>query len=562
MVGFYCATAFQIFLSVLIRYKYFRDKPAVMYIVSPLEIKEYNLQALSELGFQEILSVSKEEEKKDNDHSFEYVFFFTIFCANAEYLKGLKKEKLVLAYEGITTYQLKNWSMSDNLKRFDIETEIDEIWLPNLTLLLDKEYLPKCKEFNVAVVNDNNKEVQVICDKLNEVFNYTPCEITGSVIFMDRYLTKYLDVCPGVEYERMLVQNIYYGAEETPLIKRHPYDTYYETKYKNLENIKSIDNQVPWELIYLNNRIRKGNFPVKKYIIYNSFAPVNLTLLFCDNGFECVCVQPILDRYLRIKNTYLDSEITNQILSLFSEECQVKISFVDSLDEYWNAKNKSAFCTRDQLWSQIGDFEIIRKPSDLEIKAFRLQVDCALLSLKKTKGTYWMNADNSCADITRAILVKAIPDFMETKERATADIIVDCDGSIVDYTLDDFDIRDFRVIEGCGRLKKWEMDLEKFLRQKDHIYIWGVTKTNFKTFAFLEKVQLKSRVRKVFDSYATGICQEYAIVPFAQKELEENSYIMICANVAYPEIARNLIRLGYQEYIDFGPGVGESNVHI
>ena len=41
---------------------------------------------------------------------------------------------------------------------------------------------------------------------------------------------------------------------------------------------------------------------------------------------------------------------------------------------------------------------------------------------------------------------------------------------------------------------------------------------------------------------------------------------MICANVAYPEIARNLIRLGYQEYIDFGPGVGvtvgESNVHI
>jgi len=554
MIGFYCSTAFHIFMSVLLKHKYFENKRVVLYIVSPLNIKEYNLQALYDLGFENVLFVSNEETIIKEQYAFEQVFFYTLFCHNVNYLKGLQKRKLALVYEGITTFQLKNWGASDRLKRIDIENDIDEIWLPNTKLFVDKEYLYKCKEFDIAILDGNKEKLLRLCNDMNRVFMYTPCEINGKVVFMDRYLTTYLNVCSGAEHERMLVQNIYYGSGETLVIKKHPYDTCYEVKYKNLEDVTVLEENVPWELIYLNNIIRHQEFKVSKYIIYNSFAPANLALLFKDNNFSCICIEPILDKYSCIQNTFLDSDITNQIFSMLATEYNLKVQFIKTLDEYWGLYGENVLCIKSHLWEQVETR--INSINISDLRAFRLRMDCALLSVKKKKGFYWINADNLCAEITRQILVNALPEYSETEMMAESDIIIDCDGTLIDHAKDDFDVRDFRIIEGCGRLKKWESDLEKILREKDNIYIWGATQTNLKTFEFLEKVQLKNRLQKVFDSYATGTCCGYSIVPFAKEELEKNSYIMVCANVAYPEIARNLIRLGYQEYIDFGPGVG------
>ena len=113
MVGFYCVTLFHIFLSVLLRQKYFADSDAVIYIVTPLGRRDANRDALLNCGFCDVVFLENEMDEKGKSYKFENVMFYSLYCACHNYLKSLDHEKLVLVYEGITSYQLNHWSAGD-----------------------------------------------------------------------------------------------------------------------------------------------------------------------------------------------------------------------------------------------------------------------------------------------------------------------------------------------------------------------------------------------------------------------------------------------------------------
>jgi len=550
MIGFYCVTAFQIFLTVLLKYCYFKNQKCVIFLASPLVPEDYNLQVFYDLGFEKIIIVNRDDEEQGKEIDFEKLFFFSIYCAHSRYLKKLKTKCLALVYEGITTYQLKHWCECDIDKRFNIDTDIDEIWLPNLNLLLDKEYLHKCKQFTVDF-NKLGTDVENICECLNRIFYYTYQPVYATSVFMDRYLKKFVH---DITAERMLTQNVYYGIKGEKLIKRHPGDEAYEEKYMGLEGLEVIKENVPWELIYLNNRLRNKDFKVTEYIIYNSFAPANMALLFNEPSFKCVCVDDILINYGNISNTYLNADITRNVLDLLSEEYGVEVQYISDLEELWGIREES-FCTKNALWEEgIKAIKEVGTGYFSELKVFRLQLDSVLISIRKQKGTYYLNADNYCAQLTRRLLRKVLPDYLEVHQKE-ADFIVDCNKSLVNYATQEYDVRKIRIIEGCFHLSEEEERLEKLIRCKKFIYIWGATNTNQKTFSFLQKVNLYERVDKVFDTYATGENHGFTIVPFTPQELKSESVIIICAQIAYPEITQKLQGLGYKENIDFVLGI-------
>lgn len=561
MVGFFCVTLFHIFLSVLIKREYFDDCDAVIYIVNPLKSHDIESAALLRCGFKEVVSVDDENEAQGRKYVFDEIMFYSLFSSCSGYLKSLAYKKMILVYEGITSYQLNSWSKGDALKRFDINKDIDEFWLPNTELLIDKEYQPRCKEFIINIAEMPDKELAELCTSLNAVFRYNHQAIDSDILFMDRYLTTYSSFVLNTAVENILTQVIYYGLNEKVAIKKHPYDQNYINKYRGLGKVEIIKDNVPWELMYLNNKLCNHPSGINTYIIYNSFAPANITLLFGDNSFRCLCIEPILDKYSDIESTYLNSQVTNVILNKFAQTCDVEVKFVDAIEQLKNNACNTQYATNDVLW-QRAENALKEKNIDnlLEIRAFRLQVDCALISIKKTVGKYYFNADNSSAEVSRTLLSIALPEFSETKDEIDSDIIVDCNSTLVDYTKDSFDVRHFSVIEGCFRLNKLESEIEILLKGIDNIYIWGATRTNVRTFNILKKLQLTHKIRNVFDSYATGTNHDLPIVRFTPGAIGENSFIFVCAAIAYNEIAAILTSQGYKEGSDFTLGVGITDV--
>ena len=554
MVGFYCVTAFQIFLSILIKNRYFKYKDAVIFIVTPLDENDYDIEALYEIGFSNVIIIDTEEKANNVSLKFDELFFYSIFCAYSDSLKRFKTDKFILGYEGITSFQLKHWSAS-NVKRFDLDGDIDEIWLPDADLLLDKEYLNKTEVFSVKL--GNTKEDEKLINQLNKIFKYVYTRHNYSVVFMDRYLSKYMDIIFNAATERLLTEAIYHGNGGNIAIKRHPYDLDYKEKYKYLKNADVIEDNVPWELIYLNDRL--NGVHIDKYIIYNSFAPINIALLFEDNDFECMCVEPLLDLYAQIKNSYLDADITNKILSSFSKKYKVEISYIRTISELKAFGGINGMRTDDELWNRcedmiMGESVLINL---LELRAFRLQLDCALLNMHKEDGFYYFTKKNRSARLTKKILEMNLPRFKETDEKMEADLIVDTDESMLDLNKDFFDVSNMHVIEGYprGSQVEYEQHLLGLIEGKDDIYIWGASKSNSSTYALLNMAGKSAKVKYIFDSYASGECYGIKIIPFSKELVKPNSFILICANIAYPEISKILVENGFVEERDFALGV-------
>lgn len=578
MVGFYCVTLFHVFLSVLLRKKYFVENSTVIYIVTPLSRCDVNSDALQKCGFQDVIFLENEAEKESSKYKFKSVLFYSLYCAYHQYLKSLDYEKLILVYEGITSYQLNHWSAGDSLQRFDLRKDIDEFWFPDTKLLLNEEYLPKCREFSISINQMTQAELSEICLCQNAIFHYEYHPLKYHVFFMDRYLAKYSSFVRDVETEEFLTQVVYYGVGGNAAIKKHPYDQNYKTKYRGLEQVHIIEENVPWELIYLNHILelmrqknirlvgevqRSGGDDAKKdtYLIYNSFAPANLALLFGNRAFQCICVEPILDKYSDIEHTYLNSDITNQILKAFAQRYEIEIKFVDTIDAFFFDTKGICYSINDYLWERAEKALKEKNIDDiLEIRSFRLQMDCALVSLKKTEGTYYFNTDNSSAEISRLILNIALPQFTETQDENDADIILDCNRTLVDYSKDLFDIRHFSIVEGCFRLTKQETEIEALIKNRDNIYIWGTTRTNRRTFNVLHKLRATSKIQMVFDSYASGTNHGFPIVKFAPELVKDNGFIFVCAGSAYHEIAQILLDTGFMEGTDFVLGVGIKHV--
>lgn len=561
MTAFFCGTMFQVFETCLLKRTYFRDVSCVIFIVRPLSAEDFDVEALRRFGFDEVIALASSAAERASGYHYERVFFFSLFCGCQDYIYSLDYEKLILAYEGITSYQLKHWSRSEPVEWFPLDT-IDEFWLPDTDLLLDREFLPRCREFSLNLRQIPKEELRRLCALLNDVFRYRYQPCAKQTVFLDRYLSAYGGVL-STQTEEALTQAIFFGTGGNAAIKVHPYDSGNLHKYRSLQDAELMKENLPWELACLNRIVFEPEKNIDKYIFYNSFAPVNTTLLFNERSYRCVCIELILDKYACIEGTFLNANTTREIFRRFSEKYQIEVKYLSHLEELNGCHMGSHLATDDVLWHQAETAARKWDYFDLqELRAFRLQLDCALLSIGKDSGSYYLTADNLCAAVSREVLRLALPQYAETASREGADLIVDCDGSLVNYAEDSFDVRHFSVVEGYCRLNDWKASVETRLKDVEHLYVWGTTRTNLETFRVLRKLQMLRKVERVFDSYATGENHGFPIEPFSPEKIRPNSFIFVCAEIAYPQIAKILTEAGFIEGKDFALGLGISHARF
>ena len=554
MIGFYCTTVFQIFLSVLIKRKYFGLDKCIMYLCSRFDSENYNVQSMIDYGFEDVVFVGQNETAEDVTDFFEKLLFFSISCEDPQFVNGLQKKELILVYEGITSFQLRQWSDSYSDLKFDLDNDIDRIWLPSIELLTDKEFIPKVFLFDTSFDDYSQNDLKDICYMLNDFLRFSPIGFVETAVFMDRYLSQLSNgAFISLATERVLTQMIYYSIGEYALIKRHPNDLFYESKYNCISEARVLSENVPWELLYLNAIIEGDDFSVNKYVIYNSFAPANLALLFGNNAYRCICVEPIVERYASFDKSFLNLNKTKEILTRFSQVYNVPIDFIRSPGELY----KMEWDENDEIvWERVRKQLIDRQKYDFHgFGLIRSVIDCMKIFFSGKRLKYYINSNNLSAELTRDILKIVVPHYVETSAEESSDFVVDCDGSCVDFTKDVFDVRRISVIEGYYRLSKEEEKYAEKIRGRSHIYIWGGTDTNIRTFEFLSKAGLEDRVEMVFDRSIRGECRGVPIIRFSKEILKPSSIIIVCANIAYIEIEKELLDLGFIMGEDFIRGI-------
>lgn len=104
------------------------------------------------------------------------------------------------------------------------------------------------------------------------------------------------------------------------LVKKHPTDN--ENKYKGLDLELLKSDNIPWEVVYLNEILKNnGHLENKTYITYNSTALLNTRILFKDLGSsnrfitlnkllntpaEKSQTKPLLDKYFEKFKTFYE----------------------------------------------------------------------------------------------------------------------------------------------------------------------------------------------------------------------------------------------------------------
>lgn len=543
-------------LSMLLKWKYYRSEEAVIYFVeSQLKAEECDRETLINSGFLDVVSVFTNDTKEGREYRFDELFFYSLDVLCPDYLKTLRHKKLVLVYEGITSCQLRAWSaVCSNKVISDLDYDIDEFWMPDADLLLDKDLQGRCREFSLELTSLPARELNQICNCLNQLFYYTHDHRCSSVLFLDRYLSQRLHgVVWNKTVEKLLLQEIYnvYGSRMS--IKRHPYEADETEKYQGFEDAVLPEQGVPWELIYLNEYVRYGSCPVKTYVFYNSFAPVNLVLLFGDRSHRMVCLEPLLAKYACLEDSYLDAGRTREIFQRLAEKYEVDVTYIESLEQLFKTEAVNGL-TEQALWDRAeADMTAHNLVKLTELRAFRLQLDLALAA--ESVKTYWIT-DGAGAAATRTVLHIVLPDCAEAACSGEADFCVDCNGTLADYGTDPVNVLTLNVIEGLGRPEKEVLETLRPLRGIENIYLWGAVRTTRGTFAELEKLGLTGRIRGVLDSFATGEWQGYPVTPFDPAKLPPKSFIYVCAASAYWEIAKTLKDAGLREGLDFQKGFG------
>lgn len=532
-ICFCCVTVFHVFLSHLLKKAYFDRDDASMELCLSTEKFGHEINR-HELGKLFSLDHGK------NRH-YDEVFIFTdrngSFNGYDSFEKGFKKN---FVYEGITSFQLKNWLLE--LNKADQVDLFDEIWTPDDRMMLDGEYTAKLRNFSLREYLRSGDALAECCGELNRVFDYSHRRLDFDVLFFDRYLSISKKITKPDE-ELLLSMILKLFTTEKSLVKKHPYDRL--NKYESFQ-AKLFDQTVPWELIHLNRLLNKEIPDTETYLIYNSSAPMNNALLFGLTNFKIICVNGVLGKYADIDGSYLDAGVTERILERFSDLYGVPVAFVNGFDAL-DGQFKSTALTDDALWRAAEDLFVSQeKMSILELRGFRLRLDALLYRLRKTSGSYFCRPENVSTNITRELMAAILPSFRQDENSPDFEII--CDDRI----------RAMRepFIFGANLTTSEGREFAAKLSKAGVLYVWGTAKTNRQTFDILQKACLLKKVKFVLHSNETGFHRGIPVRKFEKSLIDPDSMIIVCAGAAYNEIAGILSKAGFCEGTDYMRGIG------
>ncbi len=419
----------------------------ILYIGMPPTSNQMNMEEVQKyFTFKETI----EEDEYDRVYVFSYAY------PPHETFQKLKCKKKILVYEGLTTYYTEHWLAQAG---WNIE-EFDEVLVP-MPELVENPLASKYVVLDCVSWFAEAKHLKMFVNSANKIWNYNPklsiLEKSHDIVFFDRDFERF---CPKIfqhTAHRLITLFCAYAFENDLLVKLHPYESM--NYYFDDMGFDAISDKMPNELIYANmlleNQIQNKDCI---YLMYNSAAAINRYALFGNKNFSIICLGDLLNRYgVGVENTLVSFVHTKKILSSLQQSTGIPVYFPENLADVFtlarqkgnlfSIKHESHYVNKDSWNCAEKALEDQSTSMLLRVRSLLLQIDCALISLRKDTGCYRFNEDNYCTWMLRKILQIALPGFVETKE-GNCDIVIDCNGSLIDYSSNAIDYGRFFIVEG------------------------------------------------------------------------------------------------------------------
>lgn len=568
-IVFCCCTKFHILMSYFIRRIYFPADCCTLLLTHHIPQEEIDMVACSVVWHkvvwvkQDTLPNESEAMYKEADYLLLFSLGASIFHPFVYTLGGAKK---ILAYDGITTYQLEHWNSTLHCK-WDLSI-FSEIWVLDKALLLDSDYSGRCNEIDIPTWIHADDHLEIACRELNAVFRYSHHTVPYEVLFMDRYLSN------GQQFislgdERYLVDFLLEACQGTALwIKRHPSDV--PSKYAGKKARFYPESTAPWELIYLNRIMHDEVTDGEIYITYNSAAPYHGAALFGKQNFTIVLLIDILDKYASVQETYLNSALTKMIFSRIPIKYEdVKVISInnyqmlaDYLRESKGVARKSLLEISDAQWENVQRIcEEERVFDERKLKAFRLRLSHLQHKMQEVGNVRCLCVgENRAAIISKALATGVFPHFQwplcyaESLDAIYSEGLIDC---AINCAIDEYTEQPW-LINGYG-ISPAALRLLQYLNCDD-IYLWGAYPGAKASLDVLIENGYDSHIRGFIDSHKNGEFHGYPIFPPDYLKEKKGCLVIICAVFGKPAIVSQLKSSGMKYKADYIYGIGAEDV--
>ncbi|WP_132245806.1 hypothetical protein [Marinisporobacter balticus] len=350
VICFSCITPLHVFVSYILSKTIYINNYKII-IFSDYHLKSIYQNAKKFKIWNELILIEEKDlpfsqiQPQFNKIDFKNIDVLHYFSWGSPFNTGLmhytsNKTKIILTDEGGMTYIIKeaynHWRSKFKLQSNAIDfNKISEIWLFDKRLYISELNKP-LKDIAFKKYLDSDLKYE-ICSELNTLFDYNRETIDWDILFFDQYLS-YADLS-YIEEKHLLMSIIKASQPFKLLIKKHPLDDY--KKYNNLNVNILKNNNVPWEVIFLNEYIHdKMKVQNKTYMTYGSSALFNTCILFKDFDIDNHFI--ILNKLLinSSKNGFGTNNEKNKFYNTFKELYGINLYEVESLIELKNILKK------------------------------------------------------------------------------------------------------------------------------------------------------------------------------------------------------------------------------
>lgn len=352
-VCFSCLTPYHVFVSYLLSKTIYKNNYKII-LFSDHYHKEIYQRSVGLNLWDKVLLI--EEKKRSQDfirsqlhqidwkqidilHYFSWGSIFQLLLMDAV----SDHTKLILTEEGIATYYIKeaveHWKSKYSPYHDPVNFhKIAEIWLFDTRLYVSELNKPLK---NIAFHEYLNEDIKLeLCNELNTLFGYTHQVKEWDILFFDQPLSL-AHITSRLEEKNLLTDIVNAAKPVKLLLKKHPTD--YADKYAGLDVPILHGDNIPWEIIYLNEYVQKDS-PLKNkiYMTYNSSALLNTRILFKD--LECSNLFISLNKLLnKFTGTPQVNALLEKYFQKFKEFYGENYYEVDSLEMLENIlKNRKA----------------------------------------------------------------------------------------------------------------------------------------------------------------------------------------------------------------------------
>lgn len=337
-VCFSCITSLHVFTSYVLSKTVYKDNYKIIMLSNLIKnvVEAYNRIKLSDIWDEVILIDETKPQFQLEIINWKKVGALHYYSWGSPYNSILfdyisDRTKVILTDEGISTYEIKEVAELLNAPvDFD---RISEIWLYDKRLFMSSMDKPlKDIEFKKYIDSDLK---YTFCKELNYIFNYKHKDEKFDIVFFDQHL--YKSGMLSMNQEKYLLLNIMMVLDNLEvIIKKHPTDDIEKYYNYNITN-KVYEQDVPYELIHLNNYVYGVKINKSVYMTYASTALVSNIYMFKDVKSKYILLHKLL---FGISGNEYDIQSLMEFIKAIEDAYKIKFIDIDSFYELSITANK------------------------------------------------------------------------------------------------------------------------------------------------------------------------------------------------------------------------------